>query len=472
MITPGFVEVSGDIVDELGGIAGTENVVTDPAGVETFSKDYYWYSPVLLERLGNYRASVAVKVCTLDTLKEVVSIAVAHGLPVTLRGAATGNYGQCIPLCGGVVIDLSGMDRLLSIEDGVATAEPGTRLVTIENAARAAGWELRCYPSTWMKASLGGFIAGGTGGIGSVMWGTLRDNGTIKRLKILTIEAEPRILDLEEAEALKAFHTYGTNGIIVEVELRLAPARRWDQVVVAGPDWAAVRDFADSVAFDDKVPKRLLSAFEHPVPSYFKPIRKFYPEGQHVAFLEVDEAFTEEIRRRAEAHGVAVSHVIAHTEPRRSPMLSDYTWNHTTLWAIKADPQLTYLQVGFADNYREQLDLLKGRYPAEFLLHIEYMRMGTGKEDKMVRGGAPLVRYTTEERLKEIMDYCAEIGVGIANPHSCYLEDFHPHGDFSKEYALKAEADPKGLLNPGKLRFYPGVKAPAGGAWPRFPFNQ
>ena len=82
-------------------------------------------------------------------------------------------------------------------------------------------------------------------------------------------------------------------------------------------------------------------------------------------------------------------------------MLSDYTWNHTTLWAIKADPRLTYLQVGFADNFREQIDLLKARYPTEFLQHIEYMRMGSGADDRMVRGGAPLVRYTTEARLKE-----------------------------------------------------------------------
>jgi len=469
MDNPGFVGISPDVLDELGGLAGTENVITDKAGVETFSKDYYWYSPVLLSRLERYHASAAVKVCSLDVLKDVVAVAVANGLPVTLRGAATGNYGQCIPLCGGVVIDLSGMDRVLGVTaDGVITAEPGARLVTLENAARAKGWELRCYPSTWMKATVGGFIAGGTGGIGSVTWGTLRDQGTIKKLTLLTLEAPPRVLVLEEEEALKAFHVYGTNGIIVEAELRLAPARRWDQVVIAGTSWAALRDFTDALAFDDSLPKRLLSAFEDPIPSYFKPVRKFYPAGHHVCFLEVDEGSTAEVRRRAEAAGLLVPHVIPHAEPRRAPMLSDFTWNHTTLWAIKANPELTYLQCGFGDNFREQIDLLKARYPTEFFQHSEYMRMGSGAQDRMARGGAPLVRYTTEERLREIMAYCAEIGVGIANPHSCYLEDFHTNGDFGDEYALKADTDPHGLLNPGKLRHYPGTQlAPAGG-WPEF----
>ena len=470
MRTPGFVEVSNEVIDELGSFAGTENVITDTAGVETLSKDYYWYSPVLLDRLKDYRAAVAVKVFSLDVLLQVVAVAATHGLPVTLRGAATGNYGQCIPLCGGLVVDVTGMDRILELGGGLVTCEPGTRLVTLENAARAGGWELRSYPSTWMKASVGGFISGGTGGIGSVTWGTLRDNGTIRRLKVLTIEREPRVLVLEEADALRAFHTYGTNGILVEVTLRLAPARRWDQVVVAGTSWPALRDFADGLAYDDRVPKRLLSVFEDPVPSYFKPIRKFFPEGQHVCFLEVDDAFTAEVGARAASAGLDVTHVIPHAEPRRAPMLSDYTWNHTTLWAIKAVPELTYLQVGFGDNFAEQIDLLKARYPGEFLVHLEYMRIGSGAQSLMVRGGAPLVRFTTEARLKEIMDYCAEIGVGIANPHSCYLEDFHPKGDYGREYALKREADPLGLMNPGKLRRFPGVAAPMDGAWPAFPF--
>jgi FAD/FMN-containing dehydrogenase len=468
MPTPGFVEVPAETIDEFGAVAGTENVITDPAGVETFSKDYYWYSPVLLSRLEGYRASAIVRACSLEILEAVVALAVARGLPVTLRGAATGNYGQCIPLCGGIVIDLSGMDRVLGVKDGVITAEPGARLVTLEQAARAQGWELRSYPSTWMKASVGGFIAGGTGGIGSVTWGTLRDRGTIKRLKVMTIEAVPRVLTLEEDDALAAFHVYGANGIIVEVELRLAPARRWDQMVVAGTSWPILRDWADTIAFDDGVPKRLLSAFEDPIPSYFKPIRKFYPDGHHACFLEIDEAFTAEVGARAKAAGLLVSHIIPHTEPRRAPMLSDYTWNHTTLWAIKADPKLTYLQVGLADNFREQLDLLKERYPHEFLMHSEYMRMGTGAGDQMRRGGAPLIRYTTEARLKEIMDYCAAIGVGVANPHTCYLEDFHPHGNFHKEYALKEAADPGALLNPGKLRHYPAERAAPVGGWPAF----
>ncbi len=41
-------------------------------------------------------------------------------------------------------------------------------------------------------------------------------------------------------------------------------------------------------------------------------------------------------------------------DPPKPPFLTDYTWNHTTLWAIKADPTITYLQSGFGPNFREQ----------------------------------------------------------------------------------------------------------------------
>ena len=145
----------------------------------------------------------------------MLAVAFRNNLPVTVRGGATGNYGQCIPLCGGLVVDIIGLDRIAAIGDGVVTTEPGVRVINLERAVREKGYELRCLPSTWVKSTISGFIAGGTGGIGSISWGVLRDQGTIKRITLLTLEAEPKEIILEEEEALNAFHAYGTNGVIV-----------------------------------------------------------------------------------------------------------------------------------------------------------------------------------------------------------------------------------------------------------------
>ena len=73
--------------------------------------------------------------------------------------------------------------------DGVAVCQPGVRLGALETQARAQGWELRCYPSTIVKASIGGFLGGGSGGIGSVLNGNLRDYQTVRAIEIVTMEA-------------------------------------------------------------------------------------------------------------------------------------------------------------------------------------------------------------------------------------------------------------------------------------------
>ena len=66
-------------------------------------------------------------------------------------------------------------------------------------------------------------------------------------------------------------------------------------------------------------------------------------------------------------------------------------------------------------------------------------------------GGIPLVRYVSDARLQEIIDYCAEIGVHVSNPHTYFMEDGGYHPDIAEKRRLKARLDPLGLLNPGKM---------------------
>ena len=455
--TAGFVPVSPDLVEALQFIVGHEHVITAEAEVETLSKDCYWYSPVLKSRLEAHRASAVVKVTTIDELRAVLALAFRHDLPVTLRGGATGNYGQCIPLCGGLVVEVTGMDRILKIEDGVVTTEPGVRVINLERAVREQGWEMRCLPSTWVKSTIGGFIAGGSAGIGSISWGGLRHQGMIKRIKLLTLEAEPRELVLEEADALQAFHTYGTNGVIIELQLRLAPARRWDQIAITGPDWSSVAAFATRVAYDDAIPKRLLSLLEPSFGASFKPLQKWLPAGHAFIWLEVDEAHTERLVQEARQQGLNVSTVIPHHEPKRQPMLMEYGWNHSTLWMLKAHPGHTYLQLGMGADFLEKSALLKTRFPGQIHLHFEFIRGNgpDGKFGRVIPVLIPVVEFVSEDHLRAVIAYAAELGIAGNNPHTCYLDEAARAPEFAAQLALKYRTDPKGLLNPGKIRSGP-----------------
>ncbi len=456
--------VTNTLPSELRQAIGAENVITAGELLTTLSRDFYWYSPVLRRQLEDKRAEAIARPGTVAETRAVLAACSRARAPVVPRGAGTGNYGQCVPLHGGVVLDLSRLDRILSVDGGVARVEPGARLGAVETAARAAGWELRCMPSTWVKCTMAGFICGGSGGIGSITWGGVNAPGTVKAVTHLTCEESPRLVRLEEEEALPALHTYGTTGVMVEIEMRLAPKVAYEQLVFNAPDWDRLLDWTDAAARRPQWRKRLVTQFEAPIPSFFQPLQRHLRPGEHAAFLLIDRDRAEDAVREAEAEGIACVLRRPLPDPPKPPFITDYTWNHTTLWAIKRDPAITYLQSGFGPDFRSQFAELRRRFPGEILFHLEWtagnakMMRGRAAElnpDPIVVGGIPLVRFHSEERLEEIVRVCREIGVFIANPHTCFLEEGGRHANIADKRALKDAVDPHGLLNPGKLKTYP-----------------
>ncbi|MEM9159276.1 MAG: FAD-binding protein, partial [Verrucomicrobiota bacterium] len=312
------------LISQLVERLGSANVITDEEKTLKLSRDYSWYSPFLKESLAAKRADVVAKVSTEEELSDVVGACVAAAVPVTLRGAATGNYGQCTPFEGGVLIDINAMKQILKIGDGWLQAEAGARLQSLEVAAREKSWELRSYPSTWVKSSLSGYISGGSGGIGSITWGRLQEAGTIKSVDLITVENPPRKFRVEGEEAKRVYHTYGTNGIITRVALRLAPKRDWRQIMVVSKDWWRLMDFAVEMAQDESWNKRLISVHEWPVPGSFKGIKKWIRPDAHLIFFEIEECQSEAFKQLVAERSLEVQHDIPPREPRKAPMYSDF----------------------------------------------------------------------------------------------------------------------------------------------------
>jgi FAD/FMN-containing dehydrogenase len=431
-------------------IADPARVLTAPAVVDRLSHDFYWYSPILRPMLAGKTGDAVVQPVSVDEVLAILRYAGKHEVPVTVRGAGTGNYGQCVPLQGGIVLDLSLMDKLEAITpDGVAICQPGLRLAVLETEARKQGWELRMYPSTLAKATVGGFLAGGSGGIGSVMHGGLRDFDNVRAFEVVTMEEEPRVVLHEGAAVHEILHAWGTNGVLTRIWFALAPAVEWTQFTAAFDTYEQAFRFTQNVAVDPAWTKRLATVFEWPIPSFFTPVKQVIRAGKSLALIMIATAQTEALREAAGKAGGEITFVGEFTGPRTQPLLSDYTWNHTTLWAMKADPAYTYLQCGFSpDNCEEQFRLLRARYGDEILFHIEFMKNGDGV---VIPGAIPVVRFTTEERLNDMIHYCREIGVFVANPHVNYLEDAGRFRADNIQLQAKRRYDPRGLLNPGKM---------------------
>jgi FAD/FMN-containing dehydrogenase len=424
---------------------------TNPASVRAKSRDFFWYSPVLKARLDHLTGDFAVAPKNEAEVIEVLRVCYRHDVPVTVRGAGTGNYGQAMPLAGGCILHMKNMAAIRSVAPGRVVCEPGILIKDLDTELRKGGQELRMHPSTWATATIGGFIAGGSGGVGSVTWGVLRDIGNIIRLRAVTMEAEPRVLEFRGEELHRISHAYGTNGIITEVEMPLAPAYDWVEMFVAFDDFEAAAVYGMDLANEDGILKKLVTVMEAPTAKdYFQRVSPYVTEGDHVLALMVAPHSID----GWETHFARYDGRVIYRSDRPLTWTKDpghvfeYTWNHTTLRALKVDPAITYLQVSYPyPDFHATIARIRAAFPGECLQHLEVMR----SQGKCFYAGLTLVKFTTEERLEEIVRMHEAMGAPIWNPHRYTLEEGGRQTVDDRQLALKREADPKGLLNPGKM---------------------
>ncbi len=432
-------------VAELDGIP----VITEPALVRQKSRDFFWYSPILKEQLNDKTADLVV--CPRDE-QDVVQVAgqcARWGVPLTVRGGGTGNYGQAVPLHGGVVLDMSALNRIRSLEHGVLTVEPGAKMGEIDAITRPQGWELRMHPSTKRTATIGGFVAGGSGGAGSIAWGGLRDPGNVLGARVVSCEAVPRIVTLTGAAVAGVNHAYGTTGIITALTLAMAPAQPWVDLVAGFQTFEAAAAFSLALGEAPGIAKKLVTTVEAPLPDTFRGLD--LPPGVHVVIAMVAEHGLVPWAELLAAHdGQELLRAVS-DDANRTPIY-EYTWNHTTLHALRRDKTVTYLQVLFPAA--TQLDLvaeMRRIFGAEVLMHLEFQRVG----GRVTCSGLPVVQFTTAERMAEIVGIFEAHGVMVANPHYYTLEDGAGHKRVGAgQPAFKAEMDPAGLMNPGKMRSF------------------
>ena len=431
------------IANQLASIETT----SDRDRLAKLSLDYYHFSPILKAQLENKRGELAVFPTTEAEVLQIAQACVEHKIPLTVRGAGTGNYGQCIPLQGGIILDTSKMNQILSLKPGIACVQPGVKMAAFDKQAREIGWELRMAPSTYRTASVGGFIGGGSVGMGSINYGQISDRGNLRRVRLVTMEQQPRVLELQGDEVQKVLHAYGTTGIITELEIALAPAYPWQEAIAVFDDFMAAAKFGQALSDSSGIVKKLVSIHAAPITRYFTPLQNYLPEGKHCALLmisEYDFAPFEDLVREYKGE-------ITYSNPAeavKGNSLLEFTWNHTTLHARSVDPNLTYLQTFYFTL--ERLEKLYQEGGDEIMIHLEFLRSG----GLATPAGLQLVRYTTEARLNEIIRHHEAEGAFIANPHVYTIEDGGNKQIDSQKVAFKQQVDPFGLLNPGKMRGY------------------
>jgi FAD/FMN-containing dehydrogenase len=435
------------LVADLGNIP----TVTDSKIVQRRSRDFFWYSPILNEQLNGKSADLIVSPSDEADVVRVVAACARHRVPLTVRAGGTGNYGQAVPLEGGVLLDITALAAIEWTRPGLVRVGAGAKMNAIDAELQPSGWELRMHPSTKRTATIGGFVAGGSGGIGSVNYGGLREPGNILAARIVTIEEQPRIIELRGDAAQKVNRAYGTTGIITALEMPLAPAWKWIDVVVAFDDFIEATAFGYEAALADGIVKKLLSPITAPLPSYFGALKPYCPEGKSILIAMIAEPSLESFKSLLNGRGIVTLEMPTDDAPGQVP-LYEYTWNHTTLQVLKSDRSVTYLQCLYPhDRLMEKVLEMRGMFPDEVLQHLEFIRFN----GRVTCSGLPVVRYTDADRLNQIIQLHEEHGVYIANPHVFTVEDGSRYKRVdADQLGFKHEVDPYGLLNPGKMRSF------------------
>jgi FAD/FMN-containing dehydrogenase len=451
----------GALRADLAGIACADDVAT----LKLKSRDFFWFSPILKPLLDGKRAELVALPRTRDEVIRVAAACARHRVPLTVRGGGTGNYGQAVPLAGGVLLDMSGLDRVVRVVPGAGRFEAGARLLDIDRALRdraaeSGRWELRFHPSTRKQATIGGFTAGGAAGCGSCTWGQNSDPGALIAVEVVTVEETPRVIELAGRAALKVLHAYGVNGVITEVEVPLAPWQPWAERIVAFPTLAAATRFGLAFTAAEGIAKKEVAVFDRRIPPLLKRIAPLVPAGQAMAILMVAEPQAPAMEDMVAAEGGHVVYARSAAEAEGAafegkgpiPPLYEYTWNHTTLHALKVEPAITYLQVRLpAGGELALAEELERTFGDELLLHLEFQR----RFGRVFVSSLPLLRYRSSERLAEVIRELEALGGAVSNPHTYVLDNAGWKRTDAPQAEFKSLADPYGLMNPGKLRAWP-----------------
>lgn len=144
-----------------------DRVRTDADVLEQHSGDK-WFA-------ANLPAAVVVA-DSAATVSAAMRVASSHRVPVTVRGGGVGYVGGCVPARGGIVLAMSGMNRILEIHpgDGVAVVQPGVLTGDLQDAVKRQGWYYPPDPASLRECTVGGNVATNAGGPRCLKYGVTR----------------------------------------------------------------------------------------------------------------------------------------------------------------------------------------------------------------------------------------------------------------------------------------------------------
>ncbi len=432
-------------------------VIDEAVVVKKRSRDFFWFSPILNEQLKRCFGDLVAVPKTVEEMKHCLKLAFEAEVPVVLRGGGTGNYGQSVPVDGGLILETTGMNRILEIGDGFIRAEAGVLMADMNKALKETGQEMAMFPSTQDIATVGGFVAGGSVGIGSLATGALREPGNLIRLKALSVENDPQEHVFEGEDVLKIHHAWGLNGVITEVTLRTVPTVDWIACMATFESYEDTYAAGYTVATAEAISPKMASIVDGRIVAYFPGLKGHLREGCHLlaAYVPADDVakFTQMVTDLGGYVDLTLNDV--EREAKEIPHVFEFCFNHTTWQVLKSDRSATYQQIGVPDPADVgAISKLRADLGDDVWTHHEFFRL----DGEVVAIDLPIIWFSSKARMDEINQTYAKHGFAVYEAHSNQVERGGLHNADYGHLAWKKRLDPKGLLNSAKSTVWEMVK--------------
>jgi len=211
-----------ELVKEFISICGIDNISTNEMDIVAYTSDLASLPPLIKQVYKIKSPKYVVRPSTTEQVSKIIKLAVERNIPFTSRAGASSGSGAIIPIDGGIVLDLTQMQKILKIDENLlqATVQPGITWAKFNFQLNKAGLMVGVHPSSSPSATVGGFIStGGYAGIGAPKYGAIAQQ--IQKLKVVFPTGE--VLDVYPPFTSLFTGAEGTLGVITEITMRLYP---------------------------------------------------------------------------------------------------------------------------------------------------------------------------------------------------------------------------------------------------------